>query len=370
MADFRRYHFLTRAAAIRNGNPTPSARRIQLTLGCIGALLCASGCASATYRYGRFHPGKPDGVALQPVVVEQGRPHKTLDRIGWVVGLPARVMTLNSKTNNHHVSPETIEKLRIYLEQNDLTDVYVAVNDYDPKGQWRRLRENDRIAPFWRYSVGTISWLTYSMFPYRVFGGDEYNPFTNSLNLSSDVPALVLAEAAYAKDIHTHRHPGAYATVSDLPLFSMWRQARATSDVLEYARVQHDWEAEKQAYHVLYPHIGSTAFGPASHFVPVAGPFLSAGGALVGHATGRTVTAVLQPKSNNSPSGDPPLPAAVGAAEEVAVNESRPSPPQSLPGAPGVVQTGFQESRPQARANASRKARQPAPSDSSVGRPD
>ena len=304
------------------------------------------------------------------MVVEQGGPHKMLDRIGWVVGLPARVMTLNSKTNNHHVSPETVEELRNYLEQNDLTDVYVAVNDYDPKEQWRRLRENYRIAPFWRYSVGTISWLSYSMFPYRVFGGDEYNPFTNTLNLTSDVPALVLAEAAYAKDIHTRRHPGAYATISDLPLFSMWRQSRAASDVLAYARVRNDWEAQKQAYHVLYPHIGSTAFGPASHFVPVAGPFLSAGGALVGHATGRTVTAVLQPKSNNSPSGEPPQPAAVSAAEEVAVTESGPSPPQSWPGNQGVVQTGFQESRPPVAANASRKSRKPAPPDSAFGRPE
>ena len=352
-----------------DGNPTPSARRIHLTLGCVGILLCTSGCASATYRYGRFHPGEADGVALQPVVVERGRPHKTLDRLGWVVGLPARVMTLNSKTSNHHVSPETLEKLQIYLEQNDLTDVYVAVNDYDPKGQWRRLRENDRIAPFWRYSVGTISWLSYSMFPYRVFGGDEYNPFTNSLNLTSDVPALVLAEAAYAKDIHAQRHPGAYATVSDLPLLSLWRQSRATSDVLGYARVQQDWDAEKQAYHVLYPHIGSTTFGPASHFVPVAGSFLSAGGALVGHATGRTVTAVMQPKPMKSPFGEPPLPATASAAEKVAANESRPSPPQSLPGDQGVIQADFQESRPPPLANTSRKARKPAPPDSSVGRP-
>ena len=370
VADFRRSDSRTQADTTQVGNSALSARRIHLTLGCVGILLCSSGCASATYRYGRFHPGEPDGVALQPVVVERGRPQKTLDRFAWFVGLPERVMTLNSKTSNHHVSSETIEKLRIYLEQNDLTDVYVAVNDYDPKGQWRRLRENDRIAPFWRYSVGTISWLSYSMFPYRVFGGDEYNPFTNSLNLTSDVPALVLAEAAYAKDVHTRRHPGAYATFCDLPLLSMWRQARATSDVLGYARVQQDWDAEKQAYHVLYPHIGSTTFGPGAHFFPVAGPFLAAGGALVGHATGRTVTAVLQPKFINSPSGDPPLSPTESEAEEVAANTSRPTPRQSLPGDQAVVQAGFQESRATAPADASRKAPKPAPSDSSVGMPD
>jgi hypothetical protein len=312
---------------------------------------------------------------LEPVVVERGGPHETLDRIGWVVGLPARVLTLNSKVNNHDVSPETIEKLTTYLEQNDLTDVLVSVNEYDPKGQWRRLRDNYRVDPFWRYSAGTLSWLGYSLFPNRVFGGDEYNPFTNTLILTSDVPARALAEAAYAKDVHGRKHPGAYATISDLPLFSLARQGRATSDVLAYARVQHDWEGEKQAYHVLYPHIGSTVFGPASHFVPVAGPFLSAGGALAGHATGRTVSAVLEPKPTATPSADPALPAAdpasstSSAAKEIAGNELQPATPQSLPGEEGVVQAGFQEVREPTLTAKPDKSRKPVPRDSSPGRP-
>ena len=127
-----------------------------------------------------------------------------------------------------------------------------------------RLCENDRIAPFWRYSIGSLTWLGYTVFPNRIFGGDRYNPYTNSLNLSSDVPALVLSEAAYAKDIHSQQHPGAYAAiVNDLPVLSVWRKAKATSDVLGYARVEGDWKTEEQAYHVLYPQIGSASVGTA-----------------------------------------------------------------------------------------------------------
>ncbi len=96
--------------------------------------------------------------------------------------------------------------------------MYVVVDKYDPNDQWKRLRENDRIAPFWKYSVGAITCAGYTILPNRIFGGDRYNPFTNTLNLSSDVPAMVLAEAAYAKDIHGQKHPGAYASiVNDLP---------------------------------------------------------------------------------------------------------------------------------------------------------
>jgi hypothetical protein len=287
------------------------------------SLLLASGCASTPYRFGRFHPQEPEGVARQPVVIQHGKPHQTLDRLGWLAGIPERIFTLNSKASSHQVSPETLETLKCYLEENDITDVYVAVNDYDPKGQWRRLRENERVAPFWRYSVGTLSWLGYTLFPIRVFGGDDYNPFTNSLNVTSDVSALVLVEAAYAKDIHAQDLPGTYATLSELPLLSLWRHGRATSDVLGYARVKHDWEGEKQAYHVLYPYVGATTFGPAAHFIPVVGPFMSAGGALAGHATGRTMTAILQPELiEASPDDESATTAAAAAAEEIAFRKS------------------------------------------------
>lgn len=281
------------------------ARRIGLT-SCLGiTLVLAAGCASGPYRYGRFHPQEPDGTSHEPVVVEYGKPHKTLDRLAWLAGTPDRLFTLNPKASNHEISPETLEKLTTYLEENDLTDVLVSVNDYDPKGQWRRLRQNDRVAPLWRYSAGTMSWLGYVLIPNRVIGGDYYDPFTNTLNITSDVPALVLAQAAYAKDIHSRSLPGTYASFSELPGLSFLRNSRATSDVLAYARLKNNWEDEKQAYHVLYPHVGSQMFGPAAHFVPVAGPFLSAGGALAGHATGRTMTALLEPDEiNAAPASD------------------------------------------------------------------
>ena len=281
---------------------------IQGIVGCLWFLsLGASGCVSSTYQFGRFHPDQPGGTDAQPVAFEYGEPNKTLDKIGYVVGFPARLLTLNKNVNNHHISPETLDKLRVYLEENDITDVYVVVDKYDPKDQWKRLRENDRISPIWRYSVGAITCLGYTVLPNRIFGGDRYNPFTNTLNLSSDVPAMVLAEAAYAKDIHGQRFPGAYASiVNDLPLLTVWRQTRATSDVVAYARIQRDWATEKQTYQVMYPQIGVGCIGPIGFFVPVVGPFLDLGGAVAGHVAGRTVAVIedsRRPKILPDPAG-------------------------------------------------------------------
>ena len=50
-----------------------------------------------------------------------------------------------------------LAKLRSYLDQNDLADVSIYVNCYDPKEQWHRLKENKRIGAGWRYSLGTLS---------------------------------------------------------------------------------------------------------------------------------------------------------------------------------------------------------------------
>ena len=230
---------------------------------------------------------------MQPVAIQYGTPNETLDKIGYIVGFPARLLTLNKNVNNHNISPETLAKLQTYLAENDITDVYVSVDRYEPKDQWKRLRENDKISPFWRYSVGAITCLGYTVLPNRVFGGDRYNPFTNTLNLSSDVPAMVLAEAAYAKDIHGQTHPGAYASiVNDLPSLTVWRQTRATSDIVAYARIHGDWTTEKQTYQVLYPQIGVGCIGPIGFFVPVVGPVLDLGGAVAGHVAGRPVAAI------------------------------------------------------------------------------
>jgi hypothetical protein len=185
----------------------------------------------------------------------------------------------------------------------------VAVNEYDPKGQWQRLRENKRVAAGWRYSVGTLNWLSYTILPNRLFGGDRYSPYTNTLNLSSDVPAQVLSAAAYAKDIHSQRLPGTYAAfVNDMPVLSVVREAKAARDVLGYARARHDWKSEQQAYHVLYPQIGGATVGTAGVFVPTVGPLLHLGGVAAGHAVGRTVAYIQRPKEEESAKDAPSEP--------------------------------------------------------------
>jgi hypothetical protein len=270
----------------------PPHRKGRIFWTCALWCLTLLGCALKPYQYGDFHDAPVEGDTAPSVVVERGPPNEKLDRIAKIVGFPARILPMNSKINDHHIAAETEEKLKTYLEKNDLTDVTVFINDYAPKEQWRRLRDNKLIGAGWRYTMGSLSVIGYTIFPGRIFGGDRYNPFTNSLYLNSDVPAVALREAAYAKDVHAHKLPGTYAVTQELPLVGLLSDTRAVRDVIGYAREQDDWEVEQQAYHVLFPQMGVASTSMGGALVSSAwwgGPLLGMSGAAVGHVAGRTM---------------------------------------------------------------------------------
>ena len=263
---------------------------IWLTVVC---WLCGNGCATIPYKYSRFH--SPEAAVQTEVVFDYGKPQKTLDSIAWFTGIWSRILSLNSHVNNHDLTDETRAKLTAYLEENDLTDVLVRVNQYDPKGEWRRLQENHRVAAGWRYSAGLVSMAHYTLIPGRVFGGDTYNPFTNTLYINSDVSAVVLHEAAYAKDVHSRTLPGTYAVFNELPVMSLWRHTNGVNDILGYARTNDDWTVERETYRVVYPQMGVHSMALTGTFVPFwEGILFTVAGAAAGHATGQVAISIRQ----------------------------------------------------------------------------
>lgn len=245
-----------------------------------------SGCASIPYQCGCFHTASEEPP--KEVTFEYGKPHKCLDNIAWFTGLWSRALSLNTNVNKHELSEENKEKLIAYMADNDLSDVLVRVNQYDPQGEWRRLRENKRIGIGWRYSVGLLSMAHYTLLPGRVLGGDQYNPFTNTLSINSDVAAVALHEAAFAKDVHARPLPGSYAVLNEFPLVSLWRHTTGVNDVLGYAQTNDDWSIEHETYRVVYPQIGVHATAGTGTRMPLwEGLLVSVAGATCGHATGQ-----------------------------------------------------------------------------------
>jgi hypothetical protein len=274
--------------------------RTNRTGWCSLGLLCAQltfawGCAGRPYRYGEFSKSgagsQPDNVSTQ-VNFKYGQPHKTLDRMSDAVSWPRRKLRPD-EPDKRKITGETSEKLRRYLEKNDLGDVHVAVRDYDPAEQWRRLRENRIVPPVSRYTIGLLSVTNYSLLPGRVFGRNAYNPYTNTLYVNSDAPALLLHQAAFAKNVRARPLPGVYAATSHVPFLAVWHDIDGARDLVGYAKAEEDWDLESESYRDVFPRVGSQATGGVAAFVPVwwGGPVLGVAGSVVGGVAGRTTLA-------------------------------------------------------------------------------
>ncbi len=226
-----------------------------------------------------------DQRSTSSIEVVQGNPNKIVDGLGWVVGIPRRIVLWDRRVDSHQVQPETMAEVATYAKVNELDGICVRVNQYAPADEWKRLTQNDRISPGWRYTVGALSLVGYTLLPGRIMGIDNYNPYTNSVYVYSDVPALAMEAAAYAKDIKQRELPGTYASVNTLPVVSVWHETINTQDTLNYLQTHGTYEEQREGLAILYPNYGASVGGAFGSLFGFTGVF-EIGGAVVGHVSG------------------------------------------------------------------------------------
>lgn len=249
--------------------------------------LYGSGCAHIPYRYG-YSIERRDTLPLKPnePQFERGQPNIVLDGLGNVFGVISKVILWDWKVDRHYISPETEIALRTYLHTNDLRNVKVRLNQYNPGDEWSRLFRNEAVGAGWRYTAGILDMLLYTILPGRLFGGDDYNPYSNTINLYSDIPAIGLNQGGHAKDLAKRRYKGTYAFFHGLPVASLFVEARTTGDAISYLRTEGSAEEEKAGYKILYPAYGMAVGGV---WVKQSGPTKGIYAVLVipGHIIGR-----------------------------------------------------------------------------------
>lgn len=246
--------------------------------------ICCVGCATAPYRPGSPCTANDPPLGCGETQIERGSKRPILDGVGCLVGLPGKVLMLNCRVANHNVSAETESDLQAYLDANQLDKVKVRINEYDPCGEWDRLTENKSVAWPLRYSLGTLSVVGYTLLPGRVFGCDQYNPFTNTISLYSDVPTIAIYEGASAKDYAQREYKGLYAVSRAIPLVPMmFHEAYAANDTMSYIEQYGTAQEIKDGYRLAYPMYFWRSC-PAVNFggVPAALP-----AAAVGHVAGQ-----------------------------------------------------------------------------------
>jgi hypothetical protein len=250
-------------------------------------------CASTPYPYGRdletdltlqLRPGEEQ--------IERGRPNLLLDGLGhYLFSLPSKLLLLDWKVGNHDISEETQDSLREYLDANGLCNVKVRLNQYAPGGEWSRLARNRAMPAAWRWTLGLMTVTMYTVLPERlfagIFGGDHYNPYTNTISLYSDRRAIAVHEAGHSKDIAEKRNRhwrGAYAALRVLPLVPLWQEGVASQDAISWEKARGSGGDEKRAYRTLYPAYASYVGGEIGRWY--GGPWITYAAVVPGHITG------------------------------------------------------------------------------------
>lgn len=236
--------------------------------------------------------------------LQRGKRRKIIDATGWIIGIPDKIILWNRRIDNHHISERTENVLGEYLAVNGLDTTRVRLNQYAPRDDWRRLVRNKRVAAPWRYTFGALTTLYETVLPGRIVGGDHYNPFTDTIHIYSDVPAIALHEAGHAKDFARRKYKGTYAAAYTLPLVPLFQESIATGDALAYAQLYATPAEHKEAYNVLYPAYGTyvgSAFGTVAP--RYASPFYY-GSVIGGHVWGRALSSKLPDEAPGEFIGD------------------------------------------------------------------
>ncbi len=269
------------------------------------------GCASDSYRYGLDNSALPN----QPISEESsatllvGGEKPRIDQIEKIVQTPRRMIRKLFRLPTPDPDEAELQREQAvyladgYLASNGISDLNIDVRVYDPKLQWQRLKENDQIAPLWKFTGGTVGWLRYTILPMRAFHTDHYDPFTNTLHLNSARPLQALYESSLAKQYRKQRHlgpaeigTGAYAMLQYVPFVPLYHNAKASSDVVTFAHVHLNQDLENEIYPMVYSRLGSTAVSETLSVVSVSPsapfyttPLLRVTGGIIGRLTGKAV---------------------------------------------------------------------------------
>ena len=223
--------------------------------------------------------------------LEEGR------RIGWLDGvnhyffsLPTKALLWNWQALDHRLPEESATLLRQYVDMNGLETVKVRFSQYDPIGEFRRLRRNRNIGAGYRYTMGLLSWTFYTVFPGRLFAGfpiiglgDHFNPFTNTIHVYSSDATILLHEGGHAKDyLGTRRRGTGFALPRMIPGMDLVQEAWASDDAIHFLQCVDDSEQETRAYSTLYPAYSTYVAG----YVP-GGLLLTLPIVFTGHVVGR-----------------------------------------------------------------------------------
>ncbi len=250
----------------------------------------AQGCHVLSPQPIAMHPRNvsPELTRDDEPEIEVGRPIWWLDTAGWVWGIPSKLLLWDRRIDNHRITEPTIEATTDYMQSAELAHIKVRLNQYAPLKDFKRLKKNRTVAWPYRYTLGLLSVGGEAIFPGRLIGGDHFNPFTQTVHLYSNVPAIALHELAHAKDFARRKYPGTYGLIY---LWTpLYHETVASRDVMDFLYARGDRAGIIEANRVLYPAYGTYIGSSLGPFAPSASMPIYYATVLSGHLNGRMLS--------------------------------------------------------------------------------
>ena len=211
-------------------------RRRLVSVSMAAIMVWIAGCAHQPRMYRKETVKSPArSQAADPQLV-RGRPNFVIDGLGhYVFSLPSKLILWNWQVDRHKVSEENDTTLRRYVEVNQLDTVQVRLNTYAPHKEFGRLKRNKDVHGGYKYTVGIVAWLLTTLLPGRLIGGDHYNPYSNTINIYSNHPAILVHEGGHAKDFMSRKRRGTYALLRNIPFVAPQQEWLASEDAVRYS---------------------------------------------------------------------------------------------------------------------------------------
>lgn len=220
---------------------------------------------------------------LEPQI-ERGQPNIILDSVGNIASIPQKVVLLNPNIDSHIVRPRTEQFIKDFIKDHpeEMKDVKVRINQCSPIQELDRLVKNKHISLIWRIFPG-IPATVWTSLTGRILGGDNYNPYTNTISIYSDDPAVALHEACHAKDFMSRPkglETDAYAIGRIFSPVALFQEFTASDEAIDYLKKKGNQKDELDSYSTLYPAFGT--YGGSYTGIP----YGNIAGAIVGHGAG------------------------------------------------------------------------------------
>jgi hypothetical protein len=185
-----------------------------------------------------------------------------------VLAIPNKLLFLSADFESHEISPEVERLIRDFLDHHGVDDVRIRLGEYAPLGELGRLLANGRVNVLLRLLIGPLLWLGYALNVGRIFGGDHYNAFSDTVNLYSGHPVIALHEVGHVLDFRQRRHPGLYALLRFVPGVSLYQEYVASRYAIEFLRLRGLHDEEITAYRLLFPTYSTYVFGTLVDLFP------------------------------------------------------------------------------------------------------